>query len=130
MQKRPSQINSLHHLALRVSDLKKSLHFYHQLLGLPKIKDLQDENGALRSIWLKADAVIVMLEQTKVKEETTKQFLAFSIQKKDRKKWEEYLGDQHIPITHETEHSIYFLDPEKNRVALSHYPLELIVRTP
>jgi catechol-2,3-dioxygenase len=48
--------------------------------------------------------------------------VALSILPSDRLAWEARLSSHGVPLEHSTDYTIYFLDPEGNRVALSHYP--------
>ena len=44
---------TFHHVAIQTSDLERSLHFYHHILGLPVIKEETSPKGR-RIVWLLA----------------------------------------------------------------------------
>ena len=48
--------------------------------------------------------------------------LAFRIDVSERAAWEERLGAAGVVVTHRTAYTLYFADPEGNRLGLSHYP--------
>lgn len=50
--------------------------------------------------------------------------LALTISAADRNDWRTRLAAAGIPITGESAYSLYFSDPEGNRLALSHYPAQ------
>jgi len=57
----------IHHVALRVADVERSRAFYSGLLGLRELRRFEDAGGTLRSVWLRADPAVLMLE-TQLKE--------------------------------------------------------------
>jgi len=50
--------------------------------------------------------------------------LALRIPAKDRSRWERHLQQKGVEVVHRTRWTIYFRDPEGNRIGLSHYPDE------
>ena len=123
---------ALHHLAIKVIDLEACEKFYSQVLGLKPSKFPYDENGPTRSVWLQSEEVILMLEQVgKGSKPTSKSsasvkpglhLIAFAIGRFERNQWKERLTMNGVSIEAESDFTIYFRDPEGNRVALSHYP--------
>jgi catechol 2,3-dioxygenase-like lactoylglutathione lyase family enzyme len=126
-----------HHIALKVQDLQRCEAFYREILGLRLITRHLDPEGKLRSVWLDLDGVILMLERYEgataegpagcqdlgnMPETGGWHLLALSIPASARASWKEKLARQGIPVVRESAYSIYFLDPEKNNLALSHYP--------
>lgn len=127
-----------HHIALDVQDLARVVLFYSDFLGLPIAGKHHDEKGHLRSVWFQSGSVTLMLEKSmessgessgkesgERSEKNQKTFLlAFRISVSERDDWKKRLEEASIPITHESKHSIYFEDPEGNRLALSHFPTD------
>ena len=60
------QAGGLHHLALKVMDLRGCEHFYTRVLGLTVVDRHYDDSGDLRSVWLKASPgeIFLMLERS------------------------------------------------------------------
>jgi catechol 2,3-dioxygenase-like lactoylglutathione lyase family enzyme len=123
-----------HHIALKVLDLAGCEQFYTRVLDLRVMQRNRDRNGSLRSVWFDLGGVILMLERCEaVAPEVEKgasldpepvgwHLLALTIAPESRAQWREKLRCAGVRITGETAFSIYFCDPENNRLALSHYP--------
>jgi len=129
----PVSVGGLHHVAIKAGDVEKTAAFYRDVLGLAAIDRHLDDGGALRSIWLRAKDVIVMIERSAEGTEPLSErgftsdppglhLVAFAIAPADRGAWRARLEAAGHPIVHETRYTIYVLDPEKNRVGLSSYP--------
>jgi len=119
----------LHHLALGARDLEHVAGFYRDLLGLREVCRHHEPGGSLRSIWLDLGGPVLMIERT---EEPARLIqgvgagpflLALAAAPSERSVLERSLDASGIPIDSRTEHTIFFRDPEGNRVALSSYPL-------
>ena len=119
----------LHHLALGARDLERVAGFYRDLLGLREVNRHHEPGGTLRSIWLDLGGAVLMIEQT---EEPARRvhgigagpfLLALAAAPSERSVLENSLEASGFPVDSRTEHTIYFRDPEGNRVALSSYPL-------
>lgn len=102
--------------------------FYQDILNLEEIKQHHHDDGSLRSIWMKISDTILMIE--KLDEKISKQnsesqphwhLVAFGIEKRDLEIWRKKLESVGAVIENESPHSLYFQDPEGNRVCLSHY---------
>jgi catechol 2,3-dioxygenase-like lactoylglutathione lyase family enzyme len=119
----------IHHIALKVLDLKKCEEFYTKVMALSVVARHSFEDGSPRSVWLDCDGVILMLEKTvgalpakPVNVDVGWTVVALRIDVSERKSWTERLKGAGIEIFKTTEHSIYIKDPEENILALSHYP--------
>ena len=55
-------VGAVHHLALRVADVERALGFYAGVLGLPELRRFEEPDGRLRSAWLQAGPLVLMLE--------------------------------------------------------------------
>jgi hypothetical protein len=122
---------SCNHIALKVADLERCERFYTNVLGMRVTERHQDETGTPRSVWFDCDGTILMLELCETGKTARKDeapgwhLLAFDIPVEKRNIWKEELDNFGVKITSETRYSIYFSDPEGNRLALSHYPKTL-----
>lgn len=118
---------SVHHIALKVRDLGLCEKFYAQVLGLPVMDRLADESGAPRSVWLKCGDAILMLEradaETKIKNAGW-HLMALKMPIDKRDGWKKKLTEHEVAIEDESPYSIFFKDPEGNKLALSHHPDE------
>lgn len=114
----------LHHIAVKVVDLIRAEAFYHGLLSLPMVKRHQDAQGAHRSTWLDLGGTLLMLERTTPAEHAPNgwHLVALRIAASERAACAAQLRQLGIPITGETDYSLYFEDPEGNRLAYSHWP--------
>ena len=114
----------LHHIAVKVVDLMRAEAFYHAQLKLPLIQRHQDPSGNPRSTWLDLGGVILMLERASSGERGAAgwHLLALRIDVAERAACEARLQQLGIPITGRTDFSLYFEDPEGNRLAYSHWP--------
>ena len=114
----------LHHIALRALDPQQVAAFYHTILDLPELRRGHDAQG-LYSIWLGIGAhAILMIERGDQKPTRNDgwEFVAFGIKSGDSAYWRDRLTQHLVDIEGETDHTLYFRDPEGNRVGLSAYP--------
>lgn len=130
-----SQQMRLHHVALGASNLELVAGFYRDLLGLREIGQHREPDGKVRSIWLDLGGPILMIE---LAGETPRRvrgvgagpfLLAFAKRPSERDALEVSLARAGFPVESRTEHTIYFRDPEGNRVAISSYPLPTSARS-
>ena len=104
---------------MRTADLPRLERFYADVLGLQVIR----RDPARGSVWLDAGGVVLMLERAAAGEAApapgTQELLAFALDDPGaRPAWL-----ARLPIEAQTEHTLYFRDPDGRRVALSTYPL-------
>ncbi len=128
---------AFHHLAIQCSDLERCEAFYREVLGLPVLRrwPLEGE-GRDRAVWLAVGgteaAGFLALERAETVPEPRPwrdgrpglHLVALQIAPGERAGWEERLAAAGIEVVHRTRWTIYFLDPEGNRVGLTHYPHE------
>jgi catechol 2,3-dioxygenase-like lactoylglutathione lyase family enzyme len=113
----------LHHLAIKSKDPEELARFY-RALGLEELRRHDDDRG-LRSIWLALGDAILMIERSTTggpnvafeSDPPGLHLLAFAIEPHEAPAWR-----ARLPIVRETEYTLYFADPEGNRVALSSHP--------
>jgi glyoxylase I family protein len=114
----------LHHLALRCADIERTARFYVERLGLRERARHCTDTGALRSIWLDAAGVVVMLERRAETEPAidpaSMELVAFAIDRGDMAAARERLA----VIEAETAFTLYARDPDGRRVALSCYAFD------
>ena len=124
------KIGALHHFAIKAWDVETLAKFYRETLGLEFERDFNDAYG-LRSVWLRFGGSRLMIERSEEGGVTNRFFdsdptgihiVVFGIEAKDREPWREKLEAQGCPAMHETEHTLYFQDPESNRFGLSSWP--------
>jgi len=117
----------LHHLALGAEDVEGVAAFYRDLLDLSELRRHDDDQGALRSIWLDLDGAILMVERTRAPARRVEGIgrgpflIAVRCTAEERKTLEQRLEAAGHPIEDRTAFSSYFRDPEGNRVAVSCY---------
>lgn len=121
------KIAAAHHIAVRTRDVAALAAFYTTNLGLSELREFRDDRG-LRSVWLELGTTIVMIERAEQQERRAADadegyfLVAFSIASGERDAWQKRLADSGCPMTHASDYSLYFRDPDGNRFALSHYP--------
>ncbi|MEY4508535.1 MAG: hypothetical protein RLZZ450_657 [Pseudomonadota bacterium] len=112
----------LHHLALRTRDLDRLVAFYSRWFELAVVRDARP-----RSVWLGLgpDAVL-MVELAEADEPTptrgSMELTALAVSVEQRALLREELVRAGL-LEGETQHSLYFRDPDGRRVGVSSYPL-------
>ena len=136
-------ISGAHHFAIKVRNLVECERFYTQVLGLSVGRRWPaDSGGGDRSVWLglgdDTGAFLVLetvaggggespgddasAEATREDSGPGLHLLAMRIRSDERTSWEERLARAGVAIVHRTAYTIYFHDPEGNRLGLSHHP--------
>ncbi|WP_242335337.1 MULTISPECIES: VOC family protein [Anaeromyxobacter] len=125
---------AFHHLAIQCADLDRCETFYRDLLGLPVLKRWpREEGGGDRSVWLsvgEGEGAFLALERAEERPEQRPwrdgraglHLLALRISPSERGAWEDRLDEAGVRVIHRTRWTIYFHDPEGNRIGLTHYP--------
>lgn len=123
-----------HHLALQCANLDLCERFYREVLGLPVLRRWPREGGGDRSVWLSvghgAEAGFLALERADEPAEPRPwrdgrpglHLVALHIGPGERRAWEDRLEAAGVRVVHRTRWTIYFHDPEGNRIGLTHYP--------
>jgi glyoxylase I family protein len=125
-------VRGVHHVAIKAADVERTAAFYRDVLGLSPLARHEEPDGALRSLWLGAQGVIVMIERSRTParggapafavDPPGLHLVAFAIPASERQAWRDRVEKAGHPIVHETRFTLYTLDPEGNRVGLSSYP--------
>jgi len=109
-------------VALRCADVERSLAFYAGLIGAETLRRNVAPDGSLRSVWVRAGDVILMLERQLAGAGATEgsgHLLAFAVD--DLSDWERRLTAAGVVIDARSERSLYFRDPDGQRVAVTTY---------
>jgi catechol 2,3-dioxygenase-like lactoylglutathione lyase family enzyme len=121
-----------HHLAIQCSDLEACERFYREVLGLEVLRRWPRPGGGDRSVWLALGDGFLALERAEAPArpgpwrdgQPGLHLVALRISREERAGWEERLAAGGVPVVHRTRWSIFFRDPEGNRIGLSHHPEE------
>lgn len=121
----------LHHLALGARDVRALADFYRDVFELDEVCEHRREDGSLRSVWLKLESGVLMIEHLETQGAPKRHegiapgvfLLAFGVSEQDLPRYEARLEERGLSIESRTKHTVYARDPEENRVALSTYPL-------
>ena len=131
----PMRVLGFHHLAIQVRSLEETAAFYRRVLALEERARHHRPDGTLRSIWLDVPGTgggFLALEEA-AGEPAGDDFrtdrhgpllLALRISPQDRARALAELERLGVPVVHQTRWTVYFRDPEGNRLALSHHPDE------
>ena len=130
--------DGLHHAAIQVRDLVAAERFYVGVLGLPVLRRWLSPAGTERSLWvgtaatgapfLALEVVPAAEDQPTATEDPARagrpghHLLALRIPRSERTGWEARLTAAGVAITGRSDFTLYFSDPEGNRLGLSHYP--------
>jgi catechol 2,3-dioxygenase-like lactoylglutathione lyase family enzyme len=118
----------IHHLALRVADPEASLAFYSGVLGLPEVRRFE-EDGRVRSIWVRAGDAVVMLERAiKGAGPQTGSGHVLVLAVVDLDDWVRRLEEAGHPAIDRTASTLYVADPDGHRVGLTVYPRAELIR--
>ncbi len=127
------RLTGIDHIAINVLDLKRSLEFYTKVLGL-KVTEREYSKPGIE-YFLDCGGSLVGLIQGKEEEKHLLQdggiggnHFAFRVSTKDFDQMVEELKNQKVPITfskkREKSWSVYFLDPDGNKLEITAWPLE------
>lgn len=120
---------SLHHVALGARHVECVAAFYRDLLGLAEVARHHGPGGVLRSVWLDLGGPVLMIERTEEEPRFVRGIgaghflIALALAPGECEASELALVAAGVSIESRTEHTLYFRDPEGNRVAVSSYPL-------
>lgn len=112
----------LHHIAIRATDVDRTLEFYTSMLGLGIVRDQRP-----RSVWLGlADGAVLMIERRGAGEPEVPvgslELVAFRVSAAVKAT----VRERAISVgcfDGETEHTVYLRDPEGRRLGVSTFPL-------
>jgi catechol 2,3-dioxygenase-like lactoylglutathione lyase family enzyme len=127
---------AFHHVAIQCADLDRCERFYREVLGLRVLRRWPRGEGGDRSVWLSvgssAGSAEGFLALERADEEPQARpwrdgkpglhLVALRIGAAERGAWEDRLEAAGVRVVHRTRWTIYFLDPEGNRIGLTHHP--------
>lgn len=124
---------AFHHVAIQCADLARCERFYREVLGLPVLRRWPRDGGGDRSVWLSVDGAgtgFLALERADEAPAARPwrdgkaglHLVALRIGASERAAWEGRLEAAGVPVVHRTRWTLYFHDPEGNRIGLTHYP--------
>ncbi len=123
-----------HHLAVQCADLERCERFYREVLGFPVLRRWPQAGpgGGDRSVWLAVGGGGGFLALERAAEPQPARpwrdgraglhLVALRIAPEERAGWEARLAAAGVEVVHRTRWTLYFLDPEGNRIGLSHHP--------
>lgn len=130
-----SLVSVLHHLALGTRDVARLARFYIDVLELPEVTRHLHPNGSLRSVWLDLGGSLLMIEPTGepprmvVGVGAGPFLIAVAVSADERARFEARVEASGAVIESRSEFTSYARDPDGNRIALSEYPLPVLLRT-
>jgi catechol 2,3-dioxygenase-like lactoylglutathione lyase family enzyme len=122
---------AFHHVAIQCADLDRCERFYRGVLGLPVLRRWPRDGGGDRSVWLSVGGEgFLALERADEQPEARPwrdgkpglHLVALRIPAGERGAWEDRLEAAGVRVVHRTRWTIYFHDPEGNRIGLTHHP--------
>ena len=119
---------SIHHIALGASDVRLVAQFYRDHFGLEEVEQHLHPDGSVRSIWLAAGETVLMIEYIETPPQDVPLMrqgpflLAFQISEDQREQTRSDFAARGTLMESESPWTMYFRDPEGNRVAVTHYP--------
>lgn len=123
---------AFHHVAIQCADLDRCERFYRDVLGLLVLRRWPRDEGGDRSVWLSIGEreEFLALERAEEPPEVRPwrdgkpglHLVALRIPASERGAWEDRLQAAGVLVVHRTRWTIYFHDPEGNRVGLTHHP--------
>ncbi|HEY7726448.1 MAG TPA: VOC family protein [Anaeromyxobacteraceae bacterium] len=124
-------MRGLHHVALLCADLEACERFYREAIGLRVLRRWPRPGEGDRSVWLDAgDGTFLALERAAAAPGGASgagpgwHVVALRIEPGDRQPLEARLAARGVAVVRRTPHTLFVLDPEGNRVGLSHWPAE------
>jgi glyoxylase I family protein len=118
----PRLVGRIHHVALRSADPERSARFYEGVLGLREVQRSPGEDG-VRAIWLGLQDAVLMIERALRAGPSAGTGHVLALEVPELEPWEEHLRAAGVPVVDRTEFTLFLLDPDGHRVALSRYPL-------
>ncbi len=126
---------AFHHVAIQCADLARCERFYREVLGLPVLRRWPRDGGGDRSVWLAVEGGgegFLALERADEGPaprawrdgKAGLHLVALRISASERGRWEERLQAAGVAVVHRTRWTLYFHDPEGNRIGLTHHPHE------
>lgn len=133
------RVNGFHHLALQAHDTEALAAFYRDVLGLTEQAVHRREDGSVRAVWLSLGEGFLAVEAVEGQplgagpggadrafknDRPGYHLLSLRISRDDRAAILAELARAGVAVEHQSRWTVYFRDPEGNRVGLSHHPVD------
>jgi catechol 2,3-dioxygenase-like lactoylglutathione lyase family enzyme len=129
----PIAPSSIHHIAIQCVDLDAMVEFYQTVLCLRVVRRWPSDQSGMagdRSVWLATGNSIIALERCLGEVDPRPwnddrpglHLLALQIFRDNRDAWCQWLDHCGVEIKTESSWTVYIVDPEGNRIGLSHFP--------
>ncbi len=129
----PVAPSSAHHIAIQCVDLDAMVEFYQTVLRMRMVRRWPSDEPRTagdRSVWLATGNTIIALERCVGQVERRPwnddrpglHLLALQIVRDHRDAWCQWLAHCGVEIKNESSWTVYIVDPEGNRIGLSHFP--------
>jgi predicted enzyme related to lactoylglutathione lyase len=110
----------LHHIAIGTKNLEALFEFYNHIPGLIFLEWKYDDNMNKRSAWFSIrNSGLLMLEKKEIPKAPEALVFAYDVL------YHEYITK--IEIIEKTKYSIYFNDPDSNKLGFSSFPNPIIL---
>ncbi|BDA80918.1 hypothetical protein LPTSP3_g38480 [Leptospira kobayashii] len=108
----------IHHIAIGTKSVRVLADFYKKIPDCMFLKEnLYPDSDRIRSVWFQISDTILMIEEG---EKESPRAMVFLYQEKNWQNWKSFLNS--TSIRERTEFTIYFSDPDGNKLGLSSFP--------
>ncbi len=119
----------LHHIAITTPEPEGLSRFYETILNQKRCYKRENDSGLTESVWLQTDGTILMFERSTLPVDSkTDEFpdkkmgyhlLSFQADFNTTDELESWLTSKSVEIEHRSNYTIYFRDPDGNRIGFT-----------
>ncbi|WP_411821307.1 VOC family protein [Leptospira sp. 'Mane'] len=111
----------IHHIAIGTQSVQVLSNFYKKIPNCIFLKEnLCPNSEEVRSVWFQISKTILMIEDGN---KEAARALVFQCNEEDRANWKTFLNS--VSVSERTEFTIYFSDPDGNKLGISSFPTPL-----